>query len=70
MHKHSPNSFSMMAIFLPCWPCRMWLTSVVFPLPRNPVTTVTGILLAGPASIAFKQVGDVPKFYDKLTDNL
>ena len=39
----SPNSFSMTTIFLP-WSCvKMWLSKVVFPLPRNPVRTVIGI---------------------------
>mmetsp|Transcript_19262 Transcript_19262/g.44280 ORF Transcript_19262/g.44280 Transcript_19262/m.44280 type:complete len:288 (-) Transcript_19262:55-918(-) len=38
----SPNSFSITAIFFPCAAVRMWLSSVVFPLPRNPVSTVTG----------------------------
>ena len=38
----SPNSFSMTASFLPCDAVRMWLSSVVLPLPRKPVRTVTG----------------------------
>ena len=38
----SPNSFSMMAIFLPCVAVRMWLSSVVLPEPRKPVRMVTG----------------------------
>mmetsp|Transcript_1792 Transcript_1792/g.7464 ORF Transcript_1792/g.7464 Transcript_1792/m.7464 type:complete len:203 (+) Transcript_1792:528-1136(+) len=40
----SPNSFSMMAMRLPCLAVRMWLTSVVFPAPRKPVMIVTGVL--------------------------
>jgi hypothetical protein len=40
----SPNSFSMTTIFFP-WSCvKMWFNNVVFPLPRNPVKTVIGIL--------------------------
>mmetsp|Transcript_37198 Transcript_37198/g.120417 ORF Transcript_37198/g.120417 Transcript_37198/m.120417 type:complete len:314 (+) Transcript_37198:647-1588(+) len=38
----SPNSFSMTAIFLPWVAVRMWLSSVVLPLPRKPVNIVTG----------------------------
>ena len=38
----SPNSFSMMAIFLPCVAVRMWLSRVVLPEPRKPVRMVTG----------------------------
>mmetsp|Transcript_688 Transcript_688/g.1873 ORF Transcript_688/g.1873 Transcript_688/m.1873 type:complete len:273 (-) Transcript_688:12-830(-) len=38
----SPNSFSMTAILFPCCFVRMWLSRVVFPLPRKPVRTVTG----------------------------
>mmetsp|Transcript_30629 Transcript_30629/g.89458 ORF Transcript_30629/g.89458 Transcript_30629/m.89458 type:complete len:269 (-) Transcript_30629:2-808(-) len=38
----SPNSFSMTAIFFPWVAVRMWLSRVVFPLPRKPVRTVTG----------------------------
>mmetsp|Transcript_67804 Transcript_67804/g.189270 ORF Transcript_67804/g.189270 Transcript_67804/m.189270 type:complete len:239 (+) Transcript_67804:799-1515(+) len=38
----SPNSFSMTAIFFPCVAVRIWLRSVVLPLPRKPVITVTG----------------------------
>ena len=38
----SPNSFSMTAIFFPWVALRMWLSSVVLPLPRKPVSTVTG----------------------------
>mmetsp|Transcript_58556 Transcript_58556/g.69849 ORF Transcript_58556/g.69849 Transcript_58556/m.69849 type:complete len:104 (+) Transcript_58556:1093-1404(+) len=42
----SPNSFSMTANFMPwVWSFRMWLRSVVLPLPKNPVRTVTGIVL-------------------------
>ena len=42
----SPNSFSMMAKRRPCSEdSRMWLRSVVLPLPRKPVRIVTGILL-------------------------
>ena len=43
----SPNSFSITANFIPCVPSlRMWLSKVVFPEPRKPVRTVTGILVA------------------------
>eukprot|EP00439_Symbiodinium_sp_Y106_P050799 s202_g6.t1 len=42
----SPNSFSMMPMRLPWFSCRMRFSSVVFPLPRNPVSTVTGTLLS------------------------
>ena len=38
----SPNSFSIIAIFFPWLAERMWLRSVVFPLPRKPVRMVTG----------------------------
>ena len=38
----SPNSFSMTAMRLPCFAVRMWFSSVVFPEPRKPVSTVTG----------------------------
>ena len=38
----SPNSFSTIAIRLPCVAERMWLSSVVLPAPRKPVRTVTG----------------------------
>ena len=38
----SPNSFSMIAIFLPWVAVRMWFNSVVFPDPRKPVSTVAG----------------------------
>ena len=38
------TSFSMTAIFLPCWVVRMWFSSVVFPEPRKPVMTVMGTL--------------------------
>ena len=38
----SPNSFSMIAIFLPCCAVRMWFKRVVLPLPRKPVRIVTG----------------------------
>mmetsp|Transcript_22019 Transcript_22019/g.49678 ORF Transcript_22019/g.49678 Transcript_22019/m.49678 type:complete len:381 (+) Transcript_22019:595-1737(+) len=40
----SPNSFSMTAIFFPCVAVRIWFSNVVFPLPRKPVSTVTGTL--------------------------
>mmetsp|Transcript_14003 Transcript_14003/g.41731 ORF Transcript_14003/g.41731 Transcript_14003/m.41731 type:complete len:259 (-) Transcript_14003:56-832(-) len=40
----SPNSFSITAIFLPCFALRMWFSSVVLPLPRKPVRIVTGTL--------------------------
>mmetsp|Transcript_86844 Transcript_86844/g.137034 ORF Transcript_86844/g.137034 Transcript_86844/m.137034 type:complete len:223 (+) Transcript_86844:663-1331(+) len=42
----SPNSFSMTAILLPWLTWRMWFNSVVFPLPKNPVSTETGTLLS------------------------
>jgi hypothetical protein len=42
----SPNSFSITASFLPCCCVRMWLSNVVFPDPKNPVSTVTGTLSA------------------------
>ena len=34
----APNSFSITAMSLPWSPLRMWLTSVVLPEPRKPVT--------------------------------
>mmetsp|Transcript_22419 Transcript_22419/g.74309 ORF Transcript_22419/g.74309 Transcript_22419/m.74309 type:complete len:322 (+) Transcript_22419:160-1125(+) len=37
----SPNSFSMIANFMPWSPRSRWLSSVVLPLPRKPVSTVT-----------------------------
>mmetsp|Transcript_19886 Transcript_19886/g.59330 ORF Transcript_19886/g.59330 Transcript_19886/m.59330 type:complete len:298 (-) Transcript_19886:1315-2208(-) len=40
----SPNSFSITAIFLPCWAVKMWFSSVVLPEPRKPVKIVTGTL--------------------------
>jgi hypothetical protein len=40
----SPNSFSMTTIFFPWFCVKMWFNNVVFPLPRNPVKTVIGIL--------------------------
>mmetsp|Transcript_30604 Transcript_30604/g.94635 ORF Transcript_30604/g.94635 Transcript_30604/m.94635 type:complete len:293 (+) Transcript_30604:742-1620(+) len=40
----SPNSFSMTAMRLPCSAVRIWLRSVVFPEPRNPVKMVTWTL--------------------------
>jgi hypothetical protein len=40
----SPNSFSITATRRPCSVCRMRFSSVVFPLPRNPVRIVTGIV--------------------------
>mmetsp|Transcript_12901 Transcript_12901/g.27195 ORF Transcript_12901/g.27195 Transcript_12901/m.27195 type:complete len:353 (-) Transcript_12901:291-1349(-) len=45
----SPNSFSITAIFLPCDPLRMLFIRVVLPDPKNPVSTVTGILPAAPS---------------------
>ena len=39
----SPNSFSITASFRPCRSERIRLSRVVFPAPRNPVRTVTGI---------------------------
>mmetsp|Transcript_30087 Transcript_30087/g.59747 ORF Transcript_30087/g.59747 Transcript_30087/m.59747 type:complete len:246 (-) Transcript_30087:168-905(-) len=42
----SPNSFSITASFFPCSAVRMWLSKVVFPLPRKPVKTVTGTRLS------------------------
>mmetsp|Transcript_24604 Transcript_24604/g.33712 ORF Transcript_24604/g.33712 Transcript_24604/m.33712 type:complete len:281 (+) Transcript_24604:786-1628(+) len=54
----SPNSFSITAIFRPCCCVRMWLRRVVFPLPRNPVSTVTGTRRsAGGASSCSMLVG-------------
>ena len=41
------TSFSITAIFLPWLAVRMWLRSVVFPLPRYPVKTVTGTRVSG-----------------------
>mmetsp|Transcript_11717 Transcript_11717/g.35631 ORF Transcript_11717/g.35631 Transcript_11717/m.35631 type:complete len:337 (+) Transcript_11717:489-1499(+) len=38
----SPNSFSMIASFLPCCSVRMWFRRVVLPEPKNPVRMVTG----------------------------
>src|SRR6516165_1055040 len=38
----SPNSLTMTAVRNPCWLVRICFTRVVFPLPRKPVTTVTG----------------------------
>ena len=44
----SPNSFSITANFILCSVLdKIWLSSVVFPEPRNPVNTVTGILRFG-----------------------
>jgi hypothetical protein len=39
----SPNSLTMTAVPAPSGVDRNWRTRVVFPAPRNPVTTVTGI---------------------------
>ena len=39
----SPNSFSMTAIRFPCLFLSIWLSNVVFPEPKNPVNSVTGI---------------------------
>ena len=50
----SPNSFSMMAIFLPCVALRMWLSSVVFPAPKKPVRMVTG---TRPSSFGSTSIG-------------
>mmetsp|Transcript_84192 Transcript_84192/g.186857 ORF Transcript_84192/g.186857 Transcript_84192/m.186857 type:complete len:319 (-) Transcript_84192:59-1015(-) len=44
----SPNSFSMIAIRLPCSSSRMWLSSVVLPAPRKPVMMVVGVLSLTP----------------------
>jgi hypothetical protein len=38
----SPSSLTMTAVRNPCALVRMCFTSVVFPLPRKPVMTVTG----------------------------
>ena len=46
----SPNSFSMIAIFLPWLAVKMWLSSVVLPEPRKPVSTVTGTLASDSAA--------------------
>ena len=44
VHVHTNTySFSMMAIFFPWFVVRMWLMRVVFPDPKKPVITVTGI---------------------------
>mmetsp|Transcript_80760 Transcript_80760/g.254846 ORF Transcript_80760/g.254846 Transcript_80760/m.254846 type:complete len:254 (+) Transcript_80760:1049-1810(+) len=51
----SPNSFSMTAIFLPWFACRMWLSSVVFPAPRKPVMIVVGVFV--PPPVAWSSVG-------------
>mmetsp|Transcript_51907 Transcript_51907/g.105689 ORF Transcript_51907/g.105689 Transcript_51907/m.105689 type:complete len:312 (-) Transcript_51907:6-941(-) len=40
----SPNSFSITATLRPWFCVRMWLSNVVLPAPRKPVSTVTGIL--------------------------
>mmetsp|Transcript_30333 Transcript_30333/g.66387 ORF Transcript_30333/g.66387 Transcript_30333/m.66387 type:complete len:235 (+) Transcript_30333:436-1140(+) len=42
----SPNSFSMTAMRLPWFSLRMRFNSVVLPLPKKPVITVTGTLSA------------------------
>mmetsp|Transcript_34026 Transcript_34026/g.59198 ORF Transcript_34026/g.59198 Transcript_34026/m.59198 type:complete len:228 (-) Transcript_34026:53-736(-) len=47
----SPNSFSIIAMRLPWCAERMWFSNVVFPLPRNPVSTETGTLSSEPFSI-------------------
>jgi len=39
----APNSFSMTAIFLSHCVCSRWLSSVVLPAPKKPVSTVIGI---------------------------
>jgi hypothetical protein len=41
----SPTSFSITTMRLPWSDDRIRFTSVVFPLPRKPVTIVTGVLL-------------------------
>mmetsp|Transcript_42991 Transcript_42991/g.121550 ORF Transcript_42991/g.121550 Transcript_42991/m.121550 type:complete len:222 (-) Transcript_42991:328-993(-) len=38
----APNSFSMTANFLSRWCFKRWLSTVVFPAPKNPVKIVTG----------------------------
>ena len=38
----SANSFSITAMRCPCASRRIWLSSVVLPLPRKPVKIVTG----------------------------
>mmetsp|Transcript_6917 Transcript_6917/g.20219 ORF Transcript_6917/g.20219 Transcript_6917/m.20219 type:complete len:223 (-) Transcript_6917:61-729(-) len=43
----SPNSFSMMANLNPWFSESKWFSKVVFPDPRNPVSTVTGTLPSG-----------------------
>mmetsp|Transcript_74137 Transcript_74137/g.194434 ORF Transcript_74137/g.194434 Transcript_74137/m.194434 type:complete len:340 (-) Transcript_74137:171-1190(-) len=49
----SPNSFSMMAIFLPWFTSRMWFSRVVLPAPRKPVMMVVGVLvLSAPGAAA------------------
>src|SRR5262249_32910332 len=42
----SPNSFSITAMRCPCCSLRMRLTRVVFPLPRTPVSMVTGTMFS------------------------
>ena len=38
----SPNSLTSTALRSPCWLLRMWLSRVVLPAPRKPVSSVTG----------------------------
>ena len=49
----APNSFSITAIFWSRCVCNRWFNKVVLPGPRNPVSTVMGILAdfgGGPTS--------------------
>lgn len=49
----APSSFSMTAMRSPCsFDVSMRLTSVVFPLPRKPVTIVIGTLPAAAGGLA------------------
>src|SRR5580698_4179917 len=56
----SPNSFTTTTVFASSLERSAVLMRVVFPLPRNPVTRVTGIRLlmtAGEASIGIRVLG-------------
>ncbi len=43
----SPNSFSMTAMLRPCCSFSMRFSSVVLPLPKKPVSMVTGTISCG-----------------------
>ena len=60
----APNSFSMTAIFLPRCSYSRWLSNVVLPAPRNPVSTVIGILLLGAAAAAMGLGGSVGSLWE------